>query len=1551
MSDTPPDTAPHAGRTFGRYHLEEALGSGRAGTREVWKARDTVSGQLVALKRMRPEAAAATPAREQFLRAARAAMKLRHPEILRVHEVGDIDGCPYFTTDLLAGRTFATLIEATRDARRKGTDGGYARLREEIRLLADVASAVGYAHLQGVVHGDLQPANLWVDPSEQVYVADFGLGWGGKLDEVEARRLRALGLTESPAGAPGYLSPEQAAGQVLELGAATDIFSLGVLLYEVLTGQTPFARANAWEMVAACAREEAAPARRSHPRAPADLEVVCLKALDRDPKQRYQTADQLAEDLRRWLLSRPVAARKQEAPATRTFRRLARRSRRGLAASVAVLVLAGVGAWSWSRAKEAELLRLQAEGEPGASGGAYEALVEGVTGLEDRLFREDLPREELERTLTRLAVAASTLIAERPKCGPVYAWRGELSRLQGRTGEADTDSRRACELSPGETVVWYLRGRARLYLHAARRGLPIPYAGTAGVEFERGSKENEFDRSRFIEGLVDLRHLATLPGGKLGIEERRLGLALLCLHGGEAGGYEAALRQVEGSTRAEACWVRGQALYRLRRFPEAALALEKAVAAWPRHVAIRCDEALARLAIGLEAQLAGRDPRELFRKAIQGLTEGSRASVDDPGVCLARGLAYLGIGRAETPGKEARESCLKALENFSAAINHSYGVAEVYFSRGQAYCALQAIEAVAGPVTPGRLDSAINDFVSARDRSVDARAALTCLAAAYLAQAHADPNSTQAGEKYKLAIRDYDELLASDGKDAAVLEARGGARADLARCEAGRSQDPRDNYRGAVADLTAVLEHRPAQGSARCRRAEAYAGLAAAESARGEEAAEDCRRALADCDAVLASEPGRAEAYLVRARARRCLGATEAFRGHDPRGSYRLALEDCGAALARKPDWDEARLERGDVYRAMGAAEPGNGQGATEGYRKALEDYDAVLARKPQSFEALVARGCAYHGLGMAEATRGEDARPTFAKALADYVAARNRPFDRVELQTCVADLYRSLAREDAAHGADAQGNLYQAAAAYAETLRRTPDAVGVRLRLAETQVALAETDTERGRDPRPNYQKAIESLTAMVTQPSTRLEALAGRGRVGTAFGAAEASRGGDPRARFAQAVADLTEVLEHGAGDLGVRCGRAEAYAGLAAAQTRRGGDARENFRLAFADCDAVLAKDPGLPAAALVRATAGLTLGDFEEGSGQDGRATLQRAIQDCEALLAREPKRVEGHLRRGRAYEALGTAEAAHGQDPRASYRKALEDYRGALTLAPKSVAALAERGEVYLRLGAAEALRGMDVRPTCKLALADFDAALALSNEVVEVRRRRGAAFRTLGDAEAARDLDPRASYAQADNNFRSAIALGLAQAGLDLGLLLAAQGRFEPAIGALEACARAMPTLASTLERRIADIRRQQAEPWFAELAAAERAALTGARAGARPHYETGMALLDRRLAGLPEKERAVLLADARVREYLSSSHYNLACVLALAAAGRAGEGEAPPVVTADEAAGLRDAAFGHLDKSLEFGAAAGVKVGEDEELESLHADPRWLPFLERIRK
>lgn len=301
---------------FGPYLLMGEIGRGGMGV--VYKARQTTLDRLVAIKMILASHLASAEHVRRFQAEARAAARVRHPNIVHIHEVGQEHGQHYFVMEYVEGQSLAQRLAS-----------GPMPARQAASLLATVARAVDHLHRQGVVHRDLKPSNILLDAEGIPCVTDFGLA------KVFAGDSQAT-ATAVVAGTPAYMSPEQAAGHTAEVGPSSDIYSLGAILYELLAGRPPFCEENPIDTLLAVLGNEPEPPSSLRRHVPRELEMICLKCLSKRPSDRYTSAADLADDLERFVRDEPVSVRPPG-----IFRRVWRWSRRqpALASRMGALAL------------------------------------------------------------------------------------------------------------------------------------------------------------------------------------------------------------------------------------------------------------------------------------------------------------------------------------------------------------------------------------------------------------------------------------------------------------------------------------------------------------------------------------------------------------------------------------------------------------------------------------------------------------------------------------------------------------------------------------------------------------------------------------------------------------------------------------------------------------------------------------------------------------------------------------------------------------------------------------------------------------------------------------------------------------------------------------------------------------------------------------------------------------------------------------------------------------------------------------------------------------
>lgn len=274
---------------LGDYELLEEIGRGGMGV--VYRARQLSLGREVAIKMILRDRLASDLERQRFFAEARATAQLQHPNIVPVYDVGEIDGRPYFAMQYLQGKTLLELINTNQ-----------LEERQAVRYLLEVTSAVQCAHASGILHRDIKPSNILIDSTGHARLTDFGLA---KQSDV-AESLTRTGVV---LGTPTYMSPEQASGRMGEIGPASDVYSLGSVLYHALTGRPPFSAKSTMDVLLQVLEQDPPNPRVIQPKIDRDLEMIVVRCLQKPPDLRYASAAALGEDLSAYLNDEPISAR------------------------------------------------------------------------------------------------------------------------------------------------------------------------------------------------------------------------------------------------------------------------------------------------------------------------------------------------------------------------------------------------------------------------------------------------------------------------------------------------------------------------------------------------------------------------------------------------------------------------------------------------------------------------------------------------------------------------------------------------------------------------------------------------------------------------------------------------------------------------------------------------------------------------------------------------------------------------------------------------------------------------------------------------------------------------------------------------------------------------------------------------------------------------------------------------------------------------------------------------------------------------------------------
>jgi tetratricopeptide (TPR) repeat protein/predicted Ser/Thr protein kinase len=1032
-----PEPAPQLpeGAKIGKYALIRELGRGGMGV--VFEAQDPDLGRRVALKVLKEDASDPTAA-ERLRREASIAAQLRHPGIIAVHEVGSTKPrtgppLPYIAMDYIEGSTLAGLLEEKKTER-----------KVLLRILEDVARAVAHAHTKGVVHRDLKPANVIVDKSGRAYLGDFGIARAASFVSrlTEARFI---------VGTPEYMSPEQAEDRVDEVGPPSDIHALGVMLYEILTGQRPYRAESPIALLRKIAADEPVAPRRLLPSIERDLEVICLKALEKEGNRRYATAEGFADDLERFRVGKSISVR-PAGPVARLWRKLLRRKKAaGLAAAgTAAVLIVVLALGAWGRRERGEALRQLQERMETSLRAALELRRAG-----------DLARM---KTFAKEALDSCAASVERyPGLAEPHALMGRMHRALMDYDRAMEEQELALERDPRSGRALYerlvltsrqLRRREDELTERAWRGL-----GERLIQ-DRSSRVRPEDvtvpsRDQLSKNDPTAREL----------RERML-RDLAALEASESGGM----------TPPELACARGlvdrsrprlrDALAKAPTLEEAVEALatlerqegrfEKAVAVWTAglehdkgclpHLEGRGE---CRLSWGQQRLQRGEDPAETLIAAIGDFTQALEKDPRRDAALRDRGLAHflLGYSIGWSRLDDATRQLQAAAEDLGRALELNPKAPATWMWRGVVRAAIAAgrMFRLEDPIPACK--EAVADLTEAIRQYPEGDEAYPWRAMARL------PWALQLGLKkedpeplYREALADFEQALRLNPGRGESWLGRATIQSAWASYTTAKGKDATDILRKAAADLDVAIQKIPGGVEAPAKRGQIELLLAALP---GEDAVTRCNAAAGYFDTVLARNPKSSAGLAGRGEARLRLASEKLKRKEDPAPAFESAFRDLdeaakldsaakvlrAEAYVRRGEWKESSKQEGDADFQSALADTKSaieanllatdawiwqGRARTLSaasrpvpmihYQEAINDLNKVLFFSPDHLLALRFRADAHRRRAQLKSTRRLDPSADFQAAITDYEhVIRLQPAAERDLQEPLASCRAAL--------------------------------------------------------------------------------------------------------------------------------------------------------------------------------------------------------------------------------------------------------------------------------------------------------------------------------------------------------------------------------------------------------------------------------------------------------------------------------------------------------------------------------------------------------------
>lgn len=917
---------------IGHYRRVREIGRGGAGV--VYEAVDTQLDRTVALKILHESFGTSEQIRRRFLREARTAAALRHPNIVTVHEVGEADGHMFLAMEHVPGPSLAGLL------RSPGRP-----LERFVTLLEKAARGVGAAHRQGIVHRDLKPGNILIAPPEEPKIADFGLA------HIVGSET-ALTRSGTIVGTPVYMAPEQVRGDSKRISSRTDIYSLGTVLYEILTGRLPHIGINEAEVYDRILNTEPVPPRRIASDIPRSLEAICRKALSKDPGDRHADADAFADDLRRFLEGSPIST--QGAGALKRIVRMTVKLRSWILVAAAVLLASTL------------LLRHFRVGDTEARQNRVELRAEIVRlHLNDVL--EARRRGDLERMQQRAAeaeAACRNLLAEASDLPTPYFLLGRLDHLRFHYTSALRWQSQALERSPGfiparlERALLYARlyeDRMDRLRDSWRRRTHPPFLDRAGTPEEpdpgtledgearkwRERAEADFEGLStplapaflaHVRGRVEARNLfQNALGAKEEIEEvcERLG--------------RIALRA--GKTREALQWY-GQGLERDRG-----------------SLPLRIGRADVHFQIASSRRGRGADARAHFDAQIEDLEQAVRLAPDRGELWSSLGFARSNVALPDgSPDPSALSRTEQGLQDLERAIALDPSNVEARINRAEIALNRIVFAQLRGePVDPW-FDLAGRDLEAARASAEDLPIVWAALGHFHARRAEV---RSQGGEDplpaYEEALRWLGQTMDSGEQFAPILLFRATVGINAARHLINRKEDPRHYLELALEDLGRAQTISPAWDEVVSLKGCAWTLRGLHKMHERQDPTRDFEAARDALEAAAAMNPQEAETYFLFTTLEVNWGNYDVLVRSDPLDHYEKAATHADRAVTIATDhpvaWFMRGSARGEILRhRLRAGESAEDPEIRKLYGLVVSDFTESLKLNPGDVQPLLRR-------------------------------------------------------------------------------------------------------------------------------------------------------------------------------------------------------------------------------------------------------------------------------------------------------------------------------------------------------------------------------------------------------------------------------------------------------------------------------------------------------------------------------------------------------------------------------------------------------------------
>lgn len=958
-------------KNWERFEFKKLLGAGGMGL--VYQAWDAKLSRMVALKFLRNSLGQTS---KRFLQEARAQCRIEHDNVCKVYEAGEVENMPYIAMQYIEGQTLRLAYKEM-------------SLEEKVQVMRDIAKAIHAAHRLGIIHRDIKPDNIMLTKSEDgkwhPIVMDFGL----------AKEVGNKGLTQTGAlmGTPAYMSPEQARGQIELLDRRTDVYSLGAMFYSILVGKAPFQGSSPMEVVLKVINDDAQSISQIIPSVPKDLNTIIMKCLEKDPKQRYESAQSFAQDLQCYLDGDPISVR-----ATSWYGFLWKKARKHKAiviissiALILVLTLSALSLWTWlESSRKVALERQMAE-----QAEKVESMMRFVSLTAPHNITEELKMAEQEIEIIKKQMAQAGNLAKGPgnyALGRSYLALSNYEKARQHLEIAYNTGFRTpnLDLALGQVLGEFYR----------RELDNLPQTDDPELNED---KSEQLDK-QYLQPIQFHLNAYLSAKSKKSTQEAVYLEGLLALYKKD---YQAALKRADEAIGQSSWYYEpyllkgdiylswGQEKSKIGDKEEAANFLLKAEEAFQQASKIGPSNLQANLGVARKSVAvldftvySGESIEEAFDKAIKACDVVLALDPTNSQACLFKSRSYtrLGESQAKKNGQDPTPKLQQAIYWAEKALESNPDQDKVYRSLGSIYRILGKYALDHGDDPHILLDLAIANLEKAIELKPDHDSAYSSLGIIYRSKAqYEEKHGKDPSLFYEKAVSSFQRAIKVAPKTAKTFTNIGRLYKSRGEYEQKQGQNPRSSYEQAATNFQKAIELNPNDPYSYTNLSLLCQTRAEYEIEKGQSPQALFEQAASNLQKAIEISPKYTFAYTSLGYLYQICSDYELEHGQNPRSSLEQAIINFQKVIQLKPDHVTAHHRLGLVYQTQSEYEINHGQDPNNSFEKSIASLKKAIEVNPANTDAYNSLGYVFYSKLDQEIRCGRDPKELFTTAMSNY--------------------------------------------------------------------------------------------------------------------------------------------------------------------------------------------------------------------------------------------------------------------------------------------------------------------------------------------------------------------------------------------------------------------------------------------------------------------------------------------------------------------------------------------------------------------------------------